>query len=208
MIQKIIGLILFSVSVQSFAAQNIKVMALFQDKAILTIDGQRQKLEIGNTVNGVTLLEANSKQAVIKVNGETQTLKLGTGTAVFKEDKNGEVIPKNEGGMFVTKVSINGTEVVPAMVDTGASVVAISRKMADKMHLNYISGETGSARTANGRVRTYEVNLDSIKVGKIELKNVTAVITKSDMEEVLLGMTFLERLQVFHNSNSLTLVAK
>lgn len=208
MIGKICALTTLVFSTNCLAEQDIKIMALFKDKAIVTIDGNRQKLELGKPVDGITLVEANSKQAVISMNGETKTLKLGSGTASFKSDQQGEVIEKDRMGMFVTKVSINGTTPVSAIIDTGATVVAISKKMADEMHLDYSSGRQISASTANGNVNAHLVYLASVKVGKIELTNVPAVVSDGKMEEILLGMTFLNRLQVLHNSNSMTLLAK
>lgn len=208
MINKIFGLAVLAFSTNCLAAQNIRIMALFQDKAIVTIDGHRQKLELGKPIDGITLVEANSKQAVIKINGETQTLKLGSGTTEFKNENKGEVISKNAVGMFFTQTSINGNTPVNAVIDTGAVAVAISKKMADEMHLDYSSGQQFSIDTANGKVNTHYINLASVKVGKIELKNVQALVSDGEIPVVLLGMTFLNRLQVFNNSNSMTLLAK
>jgi aspartyl protease family protein len=208
MVNKICGLALLVFSTNCLAAQSIKVMALFKDKAIVTIDGARHKLEVGKTVEGITLVEANSTQAVIKINGETRTLKLGSGTDVFKDEKIGEVIHKDEVGMFHTQASINGNMPVNAVIDTGAVAVAISKKMADELHLDYSSGKQYAVGTANGKVNTHLVNLASIQVGKIKLENVPALVSDSEMQQVLLGMTFLNRVQIFNNSNSITLLAK
>lgn len=209
MINKLCGFILLAVSANGLAAQTIKVMALFKDKAIVTVDGNRQKLEVGKTVNGITLVSANSQQAVIKLDGKTQTLKLGSGISSFKDERNsGEVIQKNGMGMFVTEASINGNAPIPALIDTGAVAVAMSKKMADDLKLDYSSAREISASTANGKVNTHLVNLSSIKVGKIELKDVQALVSDGEMTQILLGMTFLNRLQVIHNANSMTLLAK
>jgi aspartyl protease family protein len=110
--------------------------------------------------------------------------------------------------MFFTEASINGNAPLKAVIDTGAVAVAISKKMADDMHLDYSSGEQFAIGTANGKVNTHYVKLDSVKVGKVELKNVEALVSDGEMPVVLLGMTFLNRLKIDNSSNSITLFTK
>ena len=93
---------------------------------------------------------------------------------------------------FHVDADINGRS-VPLLVDTGASVIAIDRDVAERLgidpeRLNYSS----RVRTANGIARAAEVRLDSVRIGPIERRNVSAVVTEGPGIGIsLLGMSFL-----------------
>jgi len=55
---------------------------------------------------------------------------------------------------------------------------------------------TVMARTANGDVPAQLVTLNSVRVGDVELYNVAAVVVPQPMPMVLLGNSFLSRLQM------------
>ncbi len=200
-------------SVTCLAEQKIAVLALFKDKVLVTIDGQRRIINVGKTSpEGVTLISANSKQATMRADGKTVTLNLGAGAAVYDgEAKNRKLevlITKDKQGMFSTEAVINGTATVAALVDTGASEVAMNRKMAEKLQLNLSSGTRQAVDTAGGQANSQEIMLDSIKVGTIELHNVSALIVDSSGMDnyILLGMSFLGRLKMINNPSHLLLV--
>lgn len=63
----------------------VRVVALFSDKAMLTIDDRRQVLKVGGrTVNGVRLLKANSKMALLEVDGKQRSVHIS-------RDRSGEI---------------------------------------------------------------------------------------------------------------------
>ena len=47
--------------------------------------------------------------------------------------------------------------------------------------------------TANGEVRSARVRLDTLNLGEIQDRNVTASVTDGEMFGSLLGMTYLQR---------------
>ncbi len=49
------------------AAQKIKVMALFTDKAMISVDGSQKLIGKGQTFNGIKLISADSDYAVLEV---------------------------------------------------------------------------------------------------------------------------------------------
>ena len=110
-------------------------------------------------------------------------------------------------GHFVTTGSINGATVT-FLVDTGATMVSMGITDARRIGLNYLAGERGMSRTANGAARVYRVKLDSVKVGDISLSNVDALVHEADMPWVLLGMSFLNRLEMTRQGDDLTLVKR
>ena len=83
------------------------------------------------------------------------------------------------------------------MVDTGASIVALSFEDARAIGL-YVrdSDFTHRVSTANGFARIAPVTIDRISVGDIMVRDVSgAVMEPGKLGTTLLGMSFLSRLQ-------------
>ncbi len=101
------------------------------------------------------------------------------------------------GSNIVVKTLLN--ELVPAnlILDTGASVVVISKNIANKLNLSPDDKNTQAYVTlADGRqVKANMAFLESIQVGKLEAKNIrTAVLEHEEAAsgDGLLGMSFLK----------------
>jgi aspartyl protease family protein len=88
---------------------------------------------------------------------------------------------------------ING-EKVSVLVDTGATGVAISQRVADRLNLKSMTAIR--TNTANGDSVGYMVRLKSIRLGGVEAEDVSAMIAPSLQGDVLLGMSFLGRMDV------------
>jgi len=121
---------------------------------------------------------------------------LGNGSEV--------VLKRGLGGHYRAEALLNGQK-VNVLVDTGATGVAISQAVADKLKLKSISAITTS--TANGDTIGYMVRLDSIKLGGIEAKSVSALIIPGLEGDVLLGMSFLSRMDVRLYKGEMTIKA-
>ena len=83
------------------------------------------------------------------------------------------------------------------MVDTGASIVALSFEDARAIGL-YVrdSDFTHRVSTANGFARIAPVTIDRISIGDITVRDVSgAVMEPGKLGTTLLGMSFLSRLQ-------------
>lgn len=102
-------------------------------------------------------------------------------------------VPKRRDGHYYLNLKVNG-EPVEFVVDTGASTIVIGKEAAAKLGLNPPLGAySGTARTANGIVRTAPVKLDTLQLGDILDRNVRAYVTDGDMDGSLLGMDYLSR---------------
>ncbi len=101
-------------------------------------------------------------------------------------------------GHFMAEGEINGEPVV-FLVDTGATSVSFSRSLAEEIGIHRGNLDfTASSRTANGIVAVARITLDSVEVGPIEIDDVRASVRNvesSGPEAVLLGMSFLSRLE-------------
>ena len=103
------------------------------------------------------------------------------------------VLKRGLDGHYRTEALING-EKVDVLVDTGATGVAISQGVADKLNLKSI--DVVRTNTANGDSIGYMVRLNSIKIGGVQADNVAAMIAPGLDGDVLLGMSFLNRMDV------------
>lgn len=114
------------------------------------------------------------------------------------------VLKRGLDGHYRAEALINGQK-VNVLVDTGATGVAISQSVADKLKLKSISAIRTA--TANGDTVGYVVRLKSIKLGGIEAKNVSAMIAPGLEGDVLLGMSFLGRMDVRLYKGEMTIKA-
>ena len=103
------------------------------------------------------------------------------------------VLQRDLSGHYRAEAYINDIK-TPVMVDTGATDVAISQALADKLGLHSINAIR--THTANGDTVSYMTRLKTIKLGGIIAHDVAATITPSLGEEILLGMSFLSRMDV------------
>ena len=98
-------------------------------------------------------------------------------------------------GHYWTRALVNKKTSVEFMVDTGASVVALTYKDAQKMGLR--PGKLDyrwEIRTAGGKTMGASVMIDQIQIGQVKVKNVEAMVLRTDLEQSLLGMSFLREL--------------
>ena len=203
-------LLLFLVfALPALAVQDIRVVALFSNKVMAEIDGKRTLLKVGEpTADGVELISSDFEEAVIRVNDQQATFNLSDRvSSSFSVTRAPEALIKRHiSGAYVTTGSINGQR-VEMMVDTGATAVALSENEAKRLNIPYNKkGIETKVQTASGISVAWQLQLDSVKIGGIELRGVGAVIVKGDSPKmVLLGMTFLGQLEM-NNEGSLMVI--
>lgn len=98
------------------------------------------------------------------------------------------VLKRGLDGHYRAEALING-EKVNVLVDTGATGVAISQSIADRLNLKSI--DAIRTNTANGDSIGYMVRLKSLQLGGVNANNVSAMIAPGLDGDVLLGMSFL-----------------
>jgi aspartyl protease family protein len=111
-------------------------------------------------------------------------------------------------GHFVTTGVVNGTS-LRFLVDTGATSIVLSSADARRIGVNYLAGTRSFTQTANGTVQVYNVKLDTVRVGDITVNNVDASVIEGDKLPIaLLGMSFLNRMEMRRDNSSLTLIRR
>ncbi len=114
------------------------------------------------------------------------------------------VLERNADGHYVAGGFIDGFPVT-FLVDTGATQVAVSRRLADRLGLKRTGGAMSS--TANGVVAVWQTRLKQVRLGTIEQHDVPATILPDlhPWNQVLLGMSFLRHLELVQKEGKLLL---
>ena len=194
------------------------------NRALIMIDGGTPRVvAVGASVSGIKVLSLDPKKhlAEVEINGEPKTLRLigmpsSYGSrppgAKAKTDAPASAgasdavvtVPISGDGHFYVDGYING-HTHKFMVDTGASTVVMGEDDANRMGIDYKrKGNPVQMSTANGSIQAYAIKLDSVMIGEIEEKNIDAIVG-SNMPFILLGNSFLSRLKMQRNSNTMLL---
>jgi aspartyl protease family protein len=117
------------------------------------------------------------------------------------------VINRSHDGHFYTTGTINGREAI-FMVDTGASLVSVSEKFAQKASIR--GGVPTTFKTANGDRSGRVVNDVAVTLGPVTLSNVRVGvgISGGDENDALLGQSFLSKFDININKNQMVLRAR
>jgi aspartyl protease family protein len=107
---------------------------------------------------------------------------------------NGEVrIRRDDSGHFRVRAKVNGADIL-FLVDTGATVTAISASAAQSAGLEPSSMFPVLVETANGTVQSQRTRIARLEIGSIVREDAPAHISPSLGDMNLLGMSFLETL--------------
>lgn len=189
-------------------AADVRLIGTFGDKAaILSIDGGEPKtVRIGQRIGGVTVVSVDKDRATIEVEGKRRTIQRGQhySTRNTADDRQSVVLAADSRGHFLAEGSVNGGA-VRFVLDTGATAVVLPAADAARLGIDYRKGRPGLIQTANGPAPAWRIKLDRVRVGGIELANVDAVVLERGLDIALLGMTFLNRVEMRRDGEMMTL---
>ena len=187
-------------------ATTVMVMSLETDRAQVLVNGTAVRtLRAGQTSpEGVRLVAADRTKAVLEVEGRTLTLGIGQSTVATVELK------ADARGHFVTTAYINGVP-TRALIDTGATTVAVSTDDAQRMGIGYAGAPRVRVSTAGGPRTGYRVMLATVSVGSITLQNVEGTVMEGGRGELsitLIGMTYLNGVDLRRAGDTMTLTRR
>lgn len=107
-------------------------------------------------------------------------------------------IPIGPRGHYTAEFRLNGAR-IDAMIDTGATLVAINRSTAARLGLKLTAKDFKyKVDTANGPALAAAAVIDSLQIGRIRVDGVqAAVLEDKSLKQTLVGMSFLNRLSNF-----------
>ena len=187
---------------------DVGLAGLFPGKALLTINGGQPRIvAVGvKTDEGVKVVSIEGETATLEIDGKKRVLRVGQNVA--SQPSGGGpasvVLTADAGGHFLTTGNVNGTT-IRFIVDTGASMISLGASDARRIGIDTSKGQQGVANTANGQTVVTRVKLDSVRVGEIVMNNVAALVHQQDMPFALLGMSFLNRMEMQRSGDTMTL---
>lgn len=103
-------------------------------------------------------------------------------------------IRRSGDGHFWLTAHVDGKP-IRFLVDTGASMVALTRRDAETLGFDTASLKYGMRlQTANGTAWAAGISLGEVTVGSIRARDVAASVSREGLSDSLLGLTFLNRL--------------
>ena len=202
------ALFVLSLVAQPVSAADVGLAGLFPGKTLLTINGGSPRIvAVGATTpEGVKVLSVQGELATLEIDGKKRVLRVGQNVAAQSSGSGpaSAVLTADSVGHFLTTGSINGAS-VRFLVDTGASLVSLGASDARRIGIDADKGQPAIVMTANGQASVARVKLDSVRVGEIVLNNVDALVHRQDMPMALLGMSFLNRMEMQRSGDTLTL---
>ena len=191
-------------------AQTVGLAGMLGGRALLIVDGAAPRtVGVGESYKGVKVLSTQGDVAEVDVGGKRQSLRLGDAPSSVGGTANPDVgtrvvLTAGSGGHFLTQGQINGKS-AQMVVDTGATVVALSVAEAQRMGLDYQTGQPVQMSTANGVVAAWRLRLHTVRLGDVTVYDVDAVVSGGAMPYVLLGNSFLSHFQMTRTNEQMVL---
>jgi aspartyl protease family protein len=207
---RIIALIGACACGQALAADVALVGVIGERAAVLAVDGGDPKtVKVGQQWNGISVLSVQKDRATVEIDGKRRVLMHGQHyrSTPAASDRQQVTLAADARGHFVTEGAVNGNP-VRFLVDTGATSIALPGREAQRLGIDYRNGQRSVTQTANGAVAAYRVVLDRVRLGAIELNSVEAIVIEQGLDITLLGMSFLNRVEMKRDGQTMTLVRR
>ena len=203
--------LLLALAAGAACAQSVSLQGMLGSKALLVVGGVPRAVAPGETWQGVKVLSTGGEQAVVLVDGQRLTLRVGEAPASVGGAAPGGgdriALTADARGHFITQGSIDNRP-VQFMVDTGASVVAVGQAEAARLGLAYECGRQVPMGTANGTTVGWAFKIPTLRVGDVVAYEVDAVVTPAPMPMVLLGNSYLSRFSMRRDGDQMMLIRR
>jgi aspartyl protease family protein len=161
----------------------------------------RQILVIAALFLALGVVFANYADRSLKAPAVRETIAMAATTEPRNAGRT-VIIPRDGRGHFQVNGRVDGKH-MGFMVDTGASVIALTARDAARLGIRPASREfTTEVKTANGSVRAARIQLNRVEVDDVIVRDVAALVVPDEaLSENLLGLSFLSKLRRFEYSN-------
>ncbi|NJN40238.1 MAG: hypothetical protein HC807_04425 [Gammaproteobacteria bacterium] len=144
---RLIVTLLLVAAAPTVLAVDVRVVGLFGSKALVSIDGRPPAtLRIGQrTAEGVQLLSVDGESAVLEIDGQRRTLRMGQ-PYVSKSSGNVSTVKlsADANGHYMANGTVNGAA-VRFLVDTGATMIALPASVARQAGIRYSNARADGA---------------------------------------------------------------
>jgi aspartyl protease family protein len=194
----------------SLAASEINLVGLLGEKALVEVDGSRAQLvAVGQRIGQARLLAISSGAAQFEINGRKVSLTLDNRRIQSAPTDDARLtLSIGESGHFLAHLRVNKLPLL-GIIDTGASVLALSSIHARMAGINPDEGVAGRAHTAQGWVDTRRIKVRQLQLGRFTLHDIDAVIVEGEFPlQPLIGMNVLQRFSMQREAELLILTPR
>jgi len=194
-------------------AADVALIGVIGDKAgVFAVDGGEPKtIKVGQTWHGIRVVSIEKDRATVVIDGHERVLVQGphyrSGSPPPGGGRATTILAADRRGQFLAEGVVDGIT-VRFVVDTGATAVTLPASEAVRIGLDYRKGVREAVQTANGVTAAYHVMLTSVKLGDIQLSSVDALVVEEGLPIALLGMTFLDRVEMRRDGQTMTLIRR
>ena len=191
-------------------AQDVALAGMMGGKALLVVDGGSPKaVSPGEAHRGVKVIATQGDHALLEIGGKRLSMRVGdapvsVGQPIATATGSRIVLASDAGGHFIGQGLVNARP-VQFLIDTGATTIGISVSDAERIGLQYKTGEPVRMATANGAARGWKIRLSSVRINDVEIHDIEAVVVPLEMPFVLLGNNYLSRFQMTRNNDQMVL---
>ena len=193
------------------AAADVALIGVIGEKAaVFALDGGEPKtVKVGQKWSGITLISVGRGQATVEIDGKQRVLQIGQHhrAAAVASDRQSVTLSADSRGHFMAEGSVNG-QPMSFLVDTGATLIALPASDARRLGIDYLKGARGTVHTAGGPTPAYRVRLEVVKLGDIQLHGVEAMVIEQGLGVALLGMSFLNRVEMKREGQLMMLIRR
>ncbi len=208
------GLLFLSAGVAAIAA-DVNLNGIVGNKALLVIDGGKPRwLAVGeSSPEGVKLVSITGDTAVFELGGKRQTVKMGQNDRLVSGGGLHLQVRARKASCWppaaTATLSPPGRSTANRCSSWSTRAPRSLRLVAAKQSASasiILPGRKAPISTANGVVASYKVKLDEVRVGGVTLNNVDGIVhPETSMPVVLLGMSFLNRMEMKRDGETMTL---
>ena len=193
-------------------AADVALVGVIGDKAaVISIDGGEPKtVKVGQKFSGIAVISVDGDRATLEIDGKRRTMSRGqhaSSGAGTKSGRQSVTLAADTRGHFLADGAINGGP-IRFLVDTGATTIAIPAADAQRLGIDYRKGRRVMVTTANGQAPAFLVKFDTVRIGDIELTNVDGMVSEQGLTLALLGMSFLNRVEMQRDGQAMTLTRR
>ena len=111
--------------------------------------------------------------------------------------------------LTVMEIVLGIDNIIIISILSGDLATKEEQRKARRLGLDYQAGRKGMVRTANGNAIAYQIKLDTVRLGGITLYGIDAVVMEGEKLGLpLLGMSFLNRLDMKREGDAMTLTKR
>nr|WP_026340533.1 TIGR02281 family clan AA aspartic protease [Thioalkalivibrio sp. ALJT] len=182
------------------AEPGLRLHAVFGERAVLSVDGERAVIAPGETgPGGLQVLRTRPGAALVQYRGERHELRVRPAATGLAASSAGGVelrVHRDSRGDHAVTAGVNGIAIT-LVVDRGVDSVLLRAADAERAGIDPDTGRSVRIQREHGYVHGQRVRIERLQVGALRQAGVTAIVLPDAvLPRSRLGRSFLEHFEV------------